>query len=362
MAVAGKHGIPVLEDCAQANGGSFRGRKLGTLRQPGHLQPAMEQERHRRRRRTAGHRRRQALRALRRRARPGHPLGQQRSRCPTGAVTWGSGRRMSELTGAVASEQLKKLPAIVRHMRASKRRIKAAAGRHARPRFPPAQRRSRRRRPVPGPAAGRRGAGRAWPSGCRPPDSPAPSAWPTTACTSTTTSRNWCSKVPLSPAGNPWSLPQNKCSDYDYHQGRLPAKRRPVRPLDPPADPLAAVYRAGDRGGEDHPRRRGGKKRRDLEPQLLIVLDRSPASPARPPGFRRSLAGPCGGCDAPCGRLLARGGPPPPARARGICAAACAGRGGSPAAACHVRGGTSAVCPARTGGPGGWDDRTTAGR
>ena len=31
MAVANKHGIPVLEDCAQANGGSFDGQKVGTF-------------------------------------------------------------------------------------------------------------------------------------------------------------------------------------------------------------------------------------------------------------------------------------------------------------------------------------------
>jgi 8-amino-3,8-dideoxy-alpha-D-manno-octulosonate transaminase len=31
MGVANRHGIPVLEDCAQANGGTFRGRKLGTF-------------------------------------------------------------------------------------------------------------------------------------------------------------------------------------------------------------------------------------------------------------------------------------------------------------------------------------------
>ena len=37
----------------------------------------------------------------------------------------GAGRRMSELTGAVGSVQLKKLPTILSHMRASKRRIKA---------------------------------------------------------------------------------------------------------------------------------------------------------------------------------------------------------------------------------------------
>ena len=31
MAVANKHGIPVLEDCAQCNGGEFHGRKVGTF-------------------------------------------------------------------------------------------------------------------------------------------------------------------------------------------------------------------------------------------------------------------------------------------------------------------------------------------
>ena len=42
----------------------------------------------------------------------------------TGAATWGGGRRMSELTAAVAVQQLKKLPKIIRHMRRSKERIK----------------------------------------------------------------------------------------------------------------------------------------------------------------------------------------------------------------------------------------------
>ena len=31
MAVANRHGIPVLEDCAQCNGGTYRGRRLGTI-------------------------------------------------------------------------------------------------------------------------------------------------------------------------------------------------------------------------------------------------------------------------------------------------------------------------------------------
>lgn len=31
MAIARRHGIPVLEDCAQANGGTFAGKKIGTF-------------------------------------------------------------------------------------------------------------------------------------------------------------------------------------------------------------------------------------------------------------------------------------------------------------------------------------------
>ena len=31
MAIADKHGIAVLEDCAQCNGGSFGGKKVGTF-------------------------------------------------------------------------------------------------------------------------------------------------------------------------------------------------------------------------------------------------------------------------------------------------------------------------------------------
>ena len=41
------------------------------------------------------------------------------------AIAWGGGRRMTELCGAVASVQIKKLPQIVDHMRASNNRIKA---------------------------------------------------------------------------------------------------------------------------------------------------------------------------------------------------------------------------------------------
>ena len=130
MAVADKHGIPVLEDCAQANGGSFHGQSSARSA-PGHVQPAMEQERHGRRRRADRHQRRK----LYERCDAAHDLGIPwvgSAAEPGGTVTWGGGRRMSELTAAVAVQQLKKLPAIVAAHAGLQARIKAAAGRHAR--------------------------------------------------------------------------------------------------------------------------------------------------------------------------------------------------------------------------------------
>ncbi len=41
---------------------------------------------------------------------------------------WGQGRRMGELAGAVANVQLRKLPQVVAHMKGSKQRIKSALG------------------------------------------------------------------------------------------------------------------------------------------------------------------------------------------------------------------------------------------
>jgi 8-amino-3,8-dideoxy-alpha-D-manno-octulosonate transaminase len=124
LAVARQRGLPVFEDCAQANGGSFRGRKLGTFGQLGMFSLQWNKNA------TAGEGGLLVTNdaQLYERCVAAHDLGipwVNGAPCETGTVLWGGGRRVSELTGAVGAVQLKKLPRMLRHMRASKRRIKA---------------------------------------------------------------------------------------------------------------------------------------------------------------------------------------------------------------------------------------------
>ncbi len=124
MAVANRQRIPVLEDCAQANGGTFNGRRLGSFGTVGMFSLQWNKNA------TAGEGGLLVTNdaQLYERCNAAHDLGipwVNGAPCETGAVTWGAGRRMSEFTGAVGAVQLHKLPAIIRHMRASKRRIKA---------------------------------------------------------------------------------------------------------------------------------------------------------------------------------------------------------------------------------------------
>ena len=126
MAVARKHGMPVLEDCAQCNGGTFKGKKLGTFGDMGIFSLQLNKNM------TCGE---GGLiitnnEKLYYRAFSAHDMGLVRKdgRLATPepyAVAWGGGRRMTELCGAVASVQIKKLPQIIGHMRASNNRIKA---------------------------------------------------------------------------------------------------------------------------------------------------------------------------------------------------------------------------------------------
>ncbi|MGA2863686.1 MAG: DegT/DnrJ/EryC1/StrS family aminotransferase [Verrucomicrobiota bacterium] len=124
MAIANRRRIAVLEDCAQANGGTFKGKRLGSFGSLGMFSLQWNKNA------TAGEGgllvTNDAM--LYERCVAAHDVGipwVNGAPCETGTITWGSGRRMSELTGAVGSVQLKKLPTIIRHMRASKRRIKA---------------------------------------------------------------------------------------------------------------------------------------------------------------------------------------------------------------------------------------------
>jgi dTDP-4-amino-4,6-dideoxygalactose transaminase len=126
MRVAGRHGIPVLEDCAQCNGGSYRGRRVGSIGCAGIFSLQLNKNI------TSGE---GGLlitgdERLYYRAFSAHDMGMIRVNGRLAmpepyAVAWGAGRRMTELCGAVASVQMTKLDAILGAMRRSKRRIQA---------------------------------------------------------------------------------------------------------------------------------------------------------------------------------------------------------------------------------------------
>jgi dTDP-4-amino-4,6-dideoxygalactose transaminase len=225
MAVADQHGAAVLEDCAQANGGSFRGRKLGTFGALGTFSLQWNKNA------TAGEGGLLVTHdeKLHERCVSAHDLGipwVDNAPCPTGAVTWGGGRRMSELTAAVASQQLKKLPSIVRHMRASKHRIKARLART--------------------PSLGfRRLNDEAGDTGCclvlvledETQATRAVERMQAAGLQSAVRLTDYglhiyynvpqlVQKAPLSPAGNPWNLAENRQSKYDYGKGACPRSDR----------------------------------------------------------------------------------------------------------------------------------------
>ena len=221
MAVAGRHGIPVLEELRQANGGSFHGRKLGSLGDLGIFSLQWNKNA------TAGEGGLIVTNdaKLYERSNAAHDLGIPwvgSEPNPAGAVTWGGGRRMSELTAAVAAQQLKKLPAIVRHMRASKQRIKAALAGTPALGF--------RRLNDPAGDAGaflvlvledepraRRLVGRMQAAGLA-----SAVRLAEYGLHIYYNVQQLVGKVPLSPAGNPWNLPQNKQSVCDYRKGACP--------------------------------------------------------------------------------------------------------------------------------------------
>jgi 8-amino-3,8-dideoxy-alpha-D-manno-octulosonate transaminase len=126
MNLANEHGIPVLEDCAQCNGGSFIGRKVGTFGKIGMFSLQINKNV------TAGEGGLLITQdeALYRRLLAAHDLGVPwKKGLPEESSQvrmWGQGRRMSELNGSVANIQLRKLPQIVTHMQASKQRIRKA--------------------------------------------------------------------------------------------------------------------------------------------------------------------------------------------------------------------------------------------
>lgn len=223
MAIANEHGVKVLEDCAQCNGGSYRGRRLGGI---GHMAIFSLQLN---KNITCGEGGLVLTNDSRlyERAFAAHDMGMVRrngrlAQPEDYALSWGQGRRMSELAGAVAGVQFKKLPMIVERMRVSKRRIKAGlAG-------------------IPGLVFRtlHDEAGDSGPFIIMILDEAAQA----TRLLGHLRGNGFANamlisdyglhiysniaalvrKTPLSPAGNPWSLAENRDSQYDYNQGACP--------------------------------------------------------------------------------------------------------------------------------------------
>jgi len=126
--IAKAHGIFLLEDCAQCNGGSIKGKKVGTFGDMGIFSFQMNKNM------TAGEGGGVVTDDLRlyRRAFASHDLGYARDENgrlifnDPDLTMWGRGYRLDELRAAILRVQLKKLSGIVKRMHASKYRIRKA--------------------------------------------------------------------------------------------------------------------------------------------------------------------------------------------------------------------------------------------
>ena len=222
MRIADKHNIPVLEDCAQCNGGSFKGRKVGIFGKVGIYSLQINKNV------TAGEGGLLVTNdeKLYTRLVAAHDLGvpwKQSLPDETGEVCfWGQGRRMGELAGAVANVQLRKLSQVVTHMKTSKQRIKDLLGQMKGVSF--------RRLNDPDGDTG--------PFLILTFDKESHAVRITQHLTNGGIEnvfhlsdyglhiyhniRSLVDKVPLSPAGNPWSLLQNADSAFEYGKGTCP--------------------------------------------------------------------------------------------------------------------------------------------
>ena len=128
MEIAGRHGVPVLEDCAQANGATLGGRAVGTFGEMAVFSFQMNKNI------TAGEGGMIVTddERLFLRANAAHDLGvpwvDGMPVQDSEHAMWGAGARMAEIGAAVVRAQLAKLDTIVAHMRASKYRIREALG------------------------------------------------------------------------------------------------------------------------------------------------------------------------------------------------------------------------------------------
>ena len=129
LKVARKHKVAVLEDAAQCNGGSFRGRRVGSMGAMGIYSLQLNKNM------TTGEGGMIVTNSQRliRRAFAIHDLGYPRIKgrlvMKNGPYAlWGFGGRMNEVAGAIGRVQLRKLPRIVRAMRRAKQAVKRGIG------------------------------------------------------------------------------------------------------------------------------------------------------------------------------------------------------------------------------------------
>ena len=126
MDIAAKHGIPVLEDCAQANGAQLHGKPVGSFGEMAVFSFQMNKNI------TAGEGGMVVTDddRLYGRVNAAHDLGVPWFKglpvLDSEHILWGAGARMSEITAAIIRAQLRKLDTIVNHMRSSKYRIQTA--------------------------------------------------------------------------------------------------------------------------------------------------------------------------------------------------------------------------------------------
>jgi len=128
QSLARARGLFLLEDCAQCNGGSIRGKKVGTFGDMGIFSYQMNKNM------TAGEGGGIVTsdQRLYRRAVACHDLGYARDEKgrlifdDPDLCLWGRGYRMDELRAAILRVQLKKLPKIIKNMQRSKYRIRKA--------------------------------------------------------------------------------------------------------------------------------------------------------------------------------------------------------------------------------------------
>jgi dTDP-4-amino-4,6-dideoxygalactose transaminase len=134
QAVARKHQVFLLEDCAQCNGGSVNGQGVGTFGEIATFSFQMNKNM------TCGEGGAVVTNDFRlyRRAFACHDLGYARNDegrlivDDPDLVLWGKGYRMDELRAAILRVQLTKLPRVIENMHRSKYRIRQALEKHPR--------------------------------------------------------------------------------------------------------------------------------------------------------------------------------------------------------------------------------------